>query len=79
MKNLKLIVPKFNPPSMNIGGVVAPTVLPKSTPIVRVLPSSNLDKVNWGSVILTCAAVGAIWYLLNQQNEVQSRERENTY
>ena len=79
MTDFKLSGPRFTPPSMSVGGVVALPVLSQAAPISSMSASSSSDQVDWGSAILTCLAVGAIWYLLNQQIEVQSRERENVY
>ena len=79
MTDFKLSGPRFTPPSISVGAVVAPPVLSQVSPISSMSSSSSSDQVDWGSTILTCLAIGAIWYLLNQQNEVKSRERENAY
>tara|TARA_B110000967_G_C18802325_1_gene519164 strand:- start:276 stop:515 length:240 start_codon:yes stop_codon:yes gene_type:complete len=79
MKNLELIIPKFNPPTMSVGGVVAPPVLPQAAPISSVSTSSSLGEFDWGSAILTCLAIGAGLYFLNKKMEAKGRGQEYGY
>ena len=71
MKNLELIIPKFNPPTLSVGRVVAPIVLPQSAPISSVSTSSSLGEVDWGSAILTCLAVVTVVYCFNKKMEAK--------
>jgi len=79
MKNLELIIPKFNPPTLSVGGVVASTVLPQATPISSMSVASSSGTVDWSSAILTCLTVVALVYCFNKQMEAKSRELENGY
>ena len=71
MKNLELIIPKFNPPTLSVGGVVTPPVLPQAAPISSMSVTSSSGTVDWGSVILTCLAVVTVVYCFNKQMEAK--------
>jgi hypothetical protein len=79
MTDFKLSGPRFTPPTLSVGGVVAPPVLTQSAPITSISVPSNSDQVDWGSAILTCLAVVAGLYFLNKKMEAKVRERENGY
>ena len=79
MKNLELIIPKFNPPTLSFGGVIAPPVLPQAAPISSMSVTSSSGTIDWGSAILTCLAVVMVVYCFNKQMEAKGREQENGY
>ena len=79
MTDFKLSGPRFTPPSMSVGGVITPPVLPQAVPITSMSASSSSDQVDWGSAILTCLAVVMVVYCFNKQMEAKSREQENGY
>jgi hypothetical protein len=79
MTNFKLSGPRFTPPTLSVGGVIAPPVLPQAAPISSVSTSSSLGEVDWDSAILTCLAFGAGLYFLNKKMEAKGREQGNGY
>jgi hypothetical protein len=79
MTDFKLSGPRFTPPTLSVGGVVAPPVLTQAAPITSISVPSNSYQVDWGSAILTCLAVVAGLYFLNNKMEAKGRERENGY
>jgi hypothetical protein len=79
MTDFKLSGPRFTPPTLSVGGVIAPPVLPQAAPISSVSTSSSLGEVDWGSAILTCLAIGAGLYFLNKKMEAKGREQGNGY
>ena len=71
MKNLELIIPKFNPPTLSVGGVVTPPVLTQVAPISSMSASSTSGTIDWGSAILTCLAVVTVVYCFNKKMEAK--------
>ena len=79
MTNFKLSGPRFTPPTLSVGGVIAPPVLTQVAPISSMSASSSSDQVDWVSAILTCLAIGAGLYFLNKKMEAKGREQGNGY
>jgi len=79
MTDFKLSGPRFTPPTLSVGGVIAPPVLPQAAPISSVSTSSSLGEFDWGSAILTCLAIGAGLYFLNKKMEAKGRGQEYGY
>ena len=81
MKNLELIIPKFNPQNMAVGGVVAASVMSKQlVPNVTSSTISNIgENVDLESILLAAVVVGVCCYMLYQHLESRDRDRLYAY